>query len=53
MQYLLGEEDLIPDIIPGIGLIDDAILVKRAFNRNQADFMRLEILLSYGIRPQI
>lgn len=53
MQYLLREEDLIPDLIPGIGLIDDAILVKRAFHRNEADFMRLEIILSYGVRPQI
>jgi uncharacterized membrane protein YkvA (DUF1232 family) len=53
MSYLIREEDLIPDLIPGIGLIDDAILVKRAFDRNQADFMRLEILLSYGVRPRI
>lgn len=53
MQYLLHEKDLIPDLIPGIGLIDDAILVKRVFSRNEVDFMRLEILLSRGVRPQI
>jgi len=28
-QYLLNEEDLIPDKVPGVGLADDAILVKR------------------------
>jgi hypothetical protein len=53
MLYLIREEDLIPDLIPGIGLIDDAILVKRAFYRNEADFMRLEILLGRGVPPQI
>ena len=53
MQYLLHEQDLIPDLIPGIGLIDDAILVRRVFSRNEADFVRLEILLSRGVRPQI
>jgi uncharacterized membrane protein YkvA (DUF1232 family) len=53
MQYLIREEDLIPDLIPGIGLIDDAILVKRAFYRNEADFLRLEILLGRGVPPQI
>jgi uncharacterized membrane protein YkvA (DUF1232 family) len=53
MLYLIREEDLIPDLIPGIGLIDDAILVKRAFYRNEADFMRLEILLGRAVPPQI
>jgi uncharacterized membrane protein YkvA (DUF1232 family) len=53
MQYLLREHDLISDLIPGVGLIDDVILVKRVFSRNEADFMRLEILLSRGVRPQI
>jgi Protein of unknown function (DUF1232) len=53
MRYLIREEDLIPDLIPGIGLIDDAILVRRAFYRNEADFMRLEILLARGVPPQI
>ncbi|HYZ71520.1 MAG TPA: YkvA family protein [Chthoniobacterales bacterium] len=53
MQYLLREHDLISDLIPGIGLIDDAILVKRVFSRNEADFMRLEILLTRGARPKI
>ena len=31
-QYLLKEHDLIPDQLPGIGLIDDAILIKRSFS---------------------
>jgi uncharacterized membrane protein YkvA (DUF1232 family) len=53
MLYLIREEDLIPDLIPGIGLIDDAILVKRAFYRNEADFMRLEMLLGRAVPPQI
>jgi hypothetical protein len=53
MLYLIREEDLIPDLIPGIGLIDDAILVKRAFYRNEADFVRLEFLLGRGVPPQI
>jgi uncharacterized membrane protein YkvA (DUF1232 family) len=53
MLYLIREEDLIPDLIPGIGLIDDAILIKRAFYRNEADFMRLEMLLGRAVPPQI
>ena len=53
MLYLIREEDLIPDLIPGIGLIDDAILVKRAFYRNEADFMRLEMLLGHAVPPEI
>lgn len=53
MLYLIREEDLIPDLIPGIGLIDDAILVKRAFYRNEADFMRLEMLLGRAVPPEI
>jgi uncharacterized membrane protein YkvA (DUF1232 family) len=32
-QYLLKDEDLIPDTIPGVGLADDAILVKRVVSR--------------------
>jgi Protein of unknown function (DUF1232) len=43
-QYLLMEYDLIPDQVPGMGLIDDAILVKRVFSRNESEFMRLEPL---------
>jgi hypothetical protein len=43
-QYLLKEHDLIPDQVPGIGLIDDAILVERVFLRNESEFMRLEAL---------
>jgi uncharacterized membrane protein YkvA (DUF1232 family) len=52
-QYLVGEQNLIPDLIPGVGLIDDAILIKRVFSRNEADFMRLEILLAIGVRRRI
>ena len=53
MKYLLHEQDLIPDLIPGIGLTDDAILIRRVFSRNEADFMRLQFLLNRGFRPQI
>jgi uncharacterized membrane protein YkvA (DUF1232 family) len=35
-QYLLKEHDLIPDQLPGIGLIDDAILIKRVFFAKRA-----------------
>jgi uncharacterized membrane protein YkvA (DUF1232 family) len=53
MLYLIREEDLIPDLIPGIGLTDDAILVNRVFRRNEADFIRLEMLFGSRLRPQI
>jgi len=33
-QYLLKEDDLIPDSVPGIGLADDAILVKSIVARH-------------------
>ena len=33
IQYLLKEDDLIPDQVPGIGLVDDAILIKRVLCR--------------------
>jgi uncharacterized membrane protein YkvA (DUF1232 family) len=33
-QYLLNEEDLIPDTVPGVGLADDAILVKGVVERH-------------------
>jgi uncharacterized membrane protein YkvA (DUF1232 family) len=39
-QYLLKEEDLIPDTIPGVGLADDAILVKRIVSRHGRDLVR-------------
>jgi Protein of unknown function (DUF1232). len=42
-QYLMKEHDLIPDAVPGMGLIDDAILIKRVFCRNEAEFMGLEM----------
>jgi len=51
-QYLLKEHDLIPDQVPGIGLIDDAILIKRVFSRNEPEFMRLETLPAIASSPQ-
>jgi hypothetical protein len=45
-QYLLEDRDFIPDQVPGMGLIDDAILIKRVFSRNEPAFMRLETLLA-------
>jgi uncharacterized membrane protein YkvA (DUF1232 family) len=33
-QYLLKEDDLIPDSVPGVGLADDAILVKSIVARH-------------------
>jgi uncharacterized membrane protein YkvA (DUF1232 family) len=51
-QYLLRECDLIPDQVPGIGLIDDAILVKRIFSRNESEFMRVVALSAHPLSPQ-
>jgi uncharacterized membrane protein YkvA (DUF1232 family) len=51
-QYLLKEHDLIPDQVPGIGLIDDAILIKRVFSRNELEFMRAETLPALASSPQ-
>jgi uncharacterized membrane protein YkvA (DUF1232 family) len=51
-QYLLKEHDLIPDQVPAMGLIDDAILIKRVFSRNEPEFMRLETLLAIGSSPE-
>jgi uncharacterized membrane protein YkvA (DUF1232 family) len=51
-QYLVKEDDSIPDQIPGAGLIDDAILIKRVFSRNETEFMWLEILLAFASSPQ-
>ena len=52
VQYLLKEDDLIPDQVPGIGLIDDAILIKRVFCRNQPELVRPETLPVDGSLPQ-
>ena len=41
-QYLLKEEDLIFDTVPGIGLADDAILVKRVVARHRRELVRSE-----------
>ena len=35
LYYFLKGYDLIPDSIPEIGLLDDALLVETVFNRNQ------------------
>jgi uncharacterized protein DUF1232 len=51
-QYLLKEHDLIPDQVPGMGLIDDAILIKRVFCRNEPEFMGLESLPALASSPQ-
>jgi hypothetical protein len=51
-QYLLKEHDLIPDQVTGMGLIDDAILIKRVFSRNEPKFMRLEMLLEIASSPE-
>ena len=40
--YLLEEEDLIPDSIPGMGLADDAIIVKRVVSRNGRQLARMD-----------
>ncbi len=37
LYYLLHGRDLIPDSIPEIGLLDDALLIEAAFNRNQRE----------------
>src|ERR1700730_12857206 len=39
-QYLLKEEDLTPDLISGVGLADDAILVKRVASRHGRALVR-------------
>ncbi len=35
LAYFLEGEDLIPDAQPGIGLVDDALILEAAFRRNQ------------------
>ena len=39
-QYLLKEDDLIPDSVPGVGLADDAILVKSVVARHRRKLAR-------------
>lgn len=34
LYYLLKGYDLVPDNVPHVGLLDDALLVEAAFNRN-------------------
>ena len=52
VQYILKEDELIPDQVAGVGLIDDAILIKRVFFRNEGEFMRLEMLPAIESSPQ-
>jgi uncharacterized membrane protein YkvA (DUF1232 family) len=44
VAYLLEEEDLIPDSIPAVGLVDDAIIVKRVVSRNGRELVRMDPL---------
>lgn len=37
LLYLLHGQDLIPDSVPEIGLLDDALLIEAALNRNLHD----------------
>jgi uncharacterized membrane protein YkvA (DUF1232 family) len=39
-QYLLEEDDLIPDSVPAVGLADDAILAKRVVARHGRELVR-------------
>jgi len=48
----MKEHDLILDAVPGMGLIDDAILIKRVFSRNELEFMRAETLPALASSPQ-
>jgi uncharacterized membrane protein YkvA (DUF1232 family) len=40
--YLLEEEDLVPDSIPGMGLADDAIIIQRVVSRNGRQLVRMD-----------
>jgi uncharacterized membrane protein YkvA (DUF1232 family) len=40
VQYLLKDNDLIPDSVPGVGLADDAILVKSVVARHGRELTR-------------
>ena len=44
--YLLKRNDLIPDHLPGIGLVDDALVLKRVIERNHSTLYRSLILAS-------
>jgi uncharacterized membrane protein YkvA (DUF1232 family) len=39
--YLLKEVDVIPDHLPEIGLADDALILRRVIERNEAEFQRV------------
>jgi uncharacterized membrane protein YkvA (DUF1232 family) len=38
--YLLKRDDLIPDYLPEIGLVDDALVLKRVIERNHSVLYR-------------
>jgi uncharacterized membrane protein YkvA (DUF1232 family) len=54
LAYLCDPEDLIPDSIPGIGLLDDAVMIELVFNELRheieayQDFVRFRESLSRG-----
>jgi uncharacterized membrane protein YkvA (DUF1232 family) len=56
MAYLCDPEDLIPDSIPGIGLLDDAVMIELVFQelRHEIeaydDFVRFRASLKRGAR---
>ena len=65
LNYLQREQDLIPDDVPGVGLLDDAMVVSLVLQRHQAFFqghprarklrwpvppVRFETGLAWGIR---
>ena len=52
--YLLKRNDLIPDHLPEIGLLDDALVLKRVIERNHSTLYRSLIsagALSVGLEP--
>ncbi len=57
LAYLCDPEDLIPDSIPGIGLLDDAVMIELVFQelRHEIeaynDFVSFRTALKRGVRP--
>jgi len=56
LAYLCDPEDLIPDSIPGIGLLDDAVMIELVFQELRheieayVDFVRFRASLKQGAR---
>ena len=40
-SYLLKDVDVIPDHLPKIGLADDALILRRVIERNEAELQRI------------